>query len=64
MEDKTVQLVIDDSSVAEKKQHADLALGFVEQHEGYTYTEAEEKALVRKIDLVLMPLVSPVDNQN
>lgn len=42
---------------AGKHHHADAALEFVENHEGVTFTEAEENALVRKIDWILMPLV-------
>lgn len=41
-----------------KLQHADAALGFVEDHAGITFTEAEERAVLRKIDLRLMPLAS------
>jgi hypothetical protein len=37
--------------------HADVALGFLENHETAVYTQEEEKRVVRKIDLVLMPLV-------
>lgn len=37
----------------------DAALGFLETHDAVVFTKAEEKALVRKIDWVLMPLVSP-----
>ncbi len=38
-------------------QHADEALGFVEKHEGFTYTPEQDKAVLRKIDRHLMPLV-------
>lgn len=55
MDPKTTQAVVDEPM--DKRQHADAALKFVEQHEGVTFTAAEEKALVKKIDLVLMPLV-------
>ena len=41
-----------------KLGEADVALGFIEQHEGFTYTPDQEKAVLRKIDFWLMPLVS------
>ncbi len=41
----------------EKLQHADVALGFVREHEGVVYTLEQEKAVLRKIDMTLMPLV-------
>lgn len=34
-----------------------MALDFVEQHEGFQYTPEQERAVVRKIDMWLMPLV-------
>ncbi len=37
--------------------HADVALGFLETHEVVSFTREEEKAVIRKIDRVLMPLV-------
>ena len=43
---------------AEKHREADVALDFVERHEGFTYTKEQERAVVRKIDMWLMPLVS------
>lgn len=49
------EYIIDESTTLNK--HADAALDFVEQHEGFSYTREEERALVRKIDWVLMPLV-------
>jgi len=39
-------------------KHGDAALDFLETHERITYTAEEEKAVIRKIDRVLMPLVS------
>lgn len=39
-------------------EHADEALRFVEQHRGFTYTPEQDKAVQRKIDRHLMPLVS------
>lgn len=42
---------------AEKHQHADVALDFVQQHGETTYTAEEEKVVLRKIDWRLMPLV-------
>lgn len=41
----------------EKHQDADVALKFVEEHEGITFTKEEEQAVLRKIDWVLMPLM-------
>lgn len=41
-------------------EHGDVALGFLENHETAVYTREEEKAVLRKIDMVLMPLVSPI----
>lgn len=37
----------------------DAALNFLENHEAIAYTREEEKVIIRKIDRVLMPLVSP-----
>lgn len=37
--------------------HADVALEFVEKHEGFTFTEEQDKAVLWKIDLHIMPLV-------
>ncbi|CZR58593.1 related to allantoate permease [Phialocephala subalpina] len=37
--------------------HADEAFGFVEKHEGFTYTLEQGKAVLRKIDKHLMPLM-------
>ncbi|KIV80889.1 hypothetical protein PV11_08356 [Exophiala sideris] len=37
-------------------QHGDKALDFLETHEAITYTKEEEKAVLRKIDKVLIPL--------
>jgi len=45
-----------DLKVAIKGQ-GDAALAFLETSEVVTYTREEEKAVVRKIDWVLMPLV-------
>jgi hypothetical protein len=41
----------------EKHRDTDIALDFVERHEGFTYTSEQERAVVRKIDVWLMPLV-------
>lgn len=38
--------------------HGDKALEFLDTHEAVTFTKEEERAVVRKIDQVLMPLVS------
>ena len=38
-------------------KHADRALDFVEAHGDVSFTPQEERAVVRKIDRVLMPLV-------
>lgn len=38
--------------------HADEAFGFVEKHEGFTYTPEQDNAVLRKIDKHLMPLVT------
>lgn len=44
--------------------HADEAFGFVEKHEGFTYTPEQDKAVLRKIDKHLMPLVQlPCDSR-
>lgn len=40
-----------------KRRDGDVALDFIEQHEGFQYTPQQERAVVRKIDLWLMPLV-------
>jgi hypothetical protein len=52
---------IHDGEIVEisEKQHqeADVALAFIEQHGNFAYTPEQEKALVRKIDRYLMPLV-------
>jgi hypothetical protein len=37
--------------------HADVAFGFIEKHEGFVFTEAQDRAVLRKIDLHIMPLV-------
>ncbi|EXJ92787.1 hypothetical protein A1O3_01339 [Capronia epimyces CBS 606.96] len=37
--------------------HADEALRFVEKHEGFSYTVEEDKAVLKKIDRHLMPLL-------
>jgi gentisate 1,2-dioxygenase len=39
-------------------KHADEALRFIEQHQGFTYTPEQDKAVLKKIDRHLMPLVS------
>jgi precorrin-6B methylase 1 len=36
---------------------ADEALGFVEKHEGFIFTPEQDKAVLRKIDRHIMPLV-------
>ncbi|KAF2104482.1 MFS general substrate transporter [Rhizodiscina lignyota] len=38
-------------------EHADEALGFVEKHEGFTFTPEQDKAVQRKIDRHIMPLM-------
>lgn len=42
----------------EKTKDADVALAFIEQHGRIEYTPEQEKAVIRKIDFALMPLVS------
>lgn len=41
-----------------EKVAGDKALDFLENHEAISYTREEEKVIIRKIDRVLMPLVS------
>lgn len=38
-------------------EHADEALDFVEKHEGFVLTPEQDKAVLRKIDLRILPLV-------
>jgi hypothetical protein len=38
-------------------EHGDVALGFLENHDIAVYSREEEKAVLRKIDMMLMPLV-------
>jgi hypothetical protein len=38
-------------------EHADEALGFIEKHEGFTFTAEQDQAVLRKIDLRILPLV-------
>ncbi|KAK5022231.1 hypothetical protein LTS07_010311 [Exophiala sideris] len=38
-------------------EHADEALRFIEQHQGFTYTPEQDKAVLKKIDRHLMPLL-------
>jgi hypothetical protein len=45
------------STPEEKIQDADVALAFIEQHGRIEYTPEQEKAVIRKIDWALMPLV-------
>ncbi|KAL4791876.1 major facilitator superfamily domain-containing protein [Aspergillus venezuelensis] len=40
-----------------KQKNADVALGFLEDHDAITFTKEEERAVIRKIDWVLMPLM-------
>lgn len=49
-----------DLQIAVKGGQGDAALAFLETSEVVTYTRKEEKAIVRKIDWVLMPLVCHV----
>jgi hypothetical protein len=37
--------------------HGEIALGFIESHGGFTDTKEQAKAVPRKIDVHLMPLV-------
>lgn len=39
-------------------EHADEALDFVEKHQGFSFTSDQDKSVLRKIDLRIMPLVS------
>lgn len=45
------------------EQHADIALNFVQQHEDTCYARQEEKAVLRKIALTLMPLVRSLSHR-
>lgn len=45
------------SKLAAIHQQGDTALGILENHEPITFTPEEERRVVRKIDMVLMPLV-------
>ena len=47
----------EDAKTAVRYGQADAALGFLETHGPVAYTAEEERAVVRKIDWVLMPLV-------
>lgn len=47
-----------DPKVGQLHDHGDKALHFLENQEAVTYTAEEEKNVIRKIDRVLMPLVS------
>lgn len=42
-------------------QHADDALAFVTDHENVAWTREEEAKVLRKIDLVILPLVCSLD---
>ncbi|KAK5713495.1 hypothetical protein LTR15_011195 [Elasticomyces elasticus] len=43
--------------VHEVHNHADVALDFIEKHEGFTFTPEEDQAVLRKIDLHILPLM-------
>lgn len=43
-------------------EHADEALRFIEQHQGFTYTPEQDKAVQRKIDRHVMPLVNDLSS--
>jgi hypothetical protein len=55
-----LEMTTTDPKASALHQHGDAALGFLEAHETVVFTQEEEKAVLRKIDLVLMPLVSPI----
>lgn len=42
---------------AVESERVDVALDFLATHETVTYTREEEKRVIHKIDMVLMPLV-------
>lgn len=46
-----------DGSKSARYDQADAALGFIENHGPVTYTPEEERAVLKKIDWVLMPLM-------
>lgn len=60
--DHSLERTVSNDQVDEKPaintKHTDAAFHFLAEHEIIEYTAEEEKALIRKIDLVLMPLVS------
>lgn len=45
-------------------EHADEALAFVEKHDDFTFTAEQDKAVLRKIDLRIMPLVGNTDYES
>ncbi len=45
------------AGIIEDVAKADLALGYIREHEAAVYTPEQEKAVLRKIDRVLMPLM-------
>ena len=47
-----------EGKIDQLREHGNLALGFFDAHSSVTFTPEEEARVVRKIDLVLMPLVS------
>ncbi|KAJ9623744.1 hypothetical protein H2204_011146 [Knufia peltigerae] len=51
------EMVVLDGKMDGLRTHADAALGFLETHENFTYTEEDEKAVLWKIDKVLVPLM-------
>lgn len=62
-EQKVTSTEVSPSAIDESKTdhlHGDAALGFLDTHEPVSFTRQEERAVIRKIDLVLMPLVRHV----
>jgi hypothetical protein len=62
----TIQDVLTDHEKGEVviDRHADLGLQYLAKHGRVEYTEEEERAVRWKIDLCLMPIVSPGHNQS
>jgi hypothetical protein len=54
----TPEIASHDRKIAVLHEHGDTALQFLEAHDTVVFTPQEEKNVVRKIDRVLMPLVS------
>ncbi|KAK4947979.1 hypothetical protein LTR10_013032 [Elasticomyces elasticus] len=57
LERPATEPIVDEGELKTLHQHGDKALDFLETHEAITYTKEEEKAVLRKIDKVLIPLM-------